>query len=196
MNKVHSEYVRADELIEKFCKNKITDSERPKFEERYIALWTDMNAFIEANDFEKKVVINEMSLAYMLVDYFEDVRRLKEYHEVKHINAIKIVAYTSYWFLRRQPLQLVSNDKSIVYVNERFILAYILNFLDASDECTILDRTEQTVQSYINLLFYYLKYRVNNPNAIEMILASFITGRVYQDAGKEKGLEERLGRFE
>lgn len=54
MNKVHSEYVRANELIENFCKNKITDSERPKFEERCIALLTDMDAFIEANGFEKK----------------------------------------------------------------------------------------------------------------------------------------------
>lgn len=196
MNNVHSEYNRAEELLKLFGRKNIDDREVSKFVERYSTLLTDIKTFIKMNEFEEKVVINEMSLAYMLVDYFEDVRRLKDYHEVQHINAIKIVSYTSYWFLRRKPIELLKNDKDIVYVNERFVLAYILNFLDASDKDALIDREERTLQSFIDMLFYYLKYRVNNANAIEMIIASFIAGRVRQDNSREKGLEERLGKFE
>ena len=86
MDSIHSNYLDAEQELKDYITNN-------KFRDRYESLLMDMNHFIQMNDLTDIVVVNEMVLAYALIDYFEDVKRLKYFHSVDHINAIKIVSY-------------------------------------------------------------------------------------------------------
>ena len=144
-----------------------------------------MNKFIDVSGLTDKVSVNEMALGYLLIDYFEDVKRLKEFHHVQHINSIKIVSYMSFWLLRRKPLQLKSQEKSLIYINERFVLSYILDFLSNDDKGHILLRKNIGLNSFCETLLYFLKYRVTDPGSIEMFIMSFFAGQIYQETSED-----------
>ena len=171
---IHSQYERPQELIDKFC-----GGHDEKFVRRYAAIHADMLDYIEKSGYEGKVFINDMVLGYALVDYFEDIRRLKDFHHVPHINSIKLVAYMAYWLLRRRPLQVSGNEKELLYVNERFVLAYVLEFLD-DGQTHILERENDGLKSFTESLFYFFKFRQFNAQALEMIILAFFAGQVYQ----------------
>lgn len=152
-----------------------------RYKSRYAALYNDIVKYIKASKFDEKVVLNKYSLSCMLVDYFMDIGRLKEFHRIDHINSIKIVAYVSYWFLRRKPIQVLAYDDDLLYVNEKFITLYILDFLMNNERGNILDRTERGLEAFRNQLLYYFKYRRFDAQNIEMILMSFFSGQIYEN---------------
>lgn len=187
MNNVHSEFVKADSILKDFAKT------NDKFEQRFVSLLGDINVFINEAGLNGKIIVNELALGYMLVDYFEDIRRLKTFHGIEHVNSIKIVAYTSYWFLRRKPLQITGQEKELIYINERFILAYIMEFLSGDSEQPLLLRENKGLKSFSESLFYYLKYRINGANGLEMILTAFFAGQIYQE--KDKDISDILAKY-
>lgn len=174
MNKIAADFVVPKELIEQ-----VVDKDA-KFEKRFASLLKDMNEFIDANGITGKVKVNHYALCYALVDYFEDIRRLKLFHNIEHINNEKIVAYTSYWLLQRKPIQLLDEDMDLLYVNERFVLAYISDFISTEEKKSVLLRQESGMRAFKETLFYFLKYRVANANMIELAIISFFAGRIYQ----------------
>lgn len=187
MNSVVAKFLRADKILEAFAKN------NDKFVNRYAAILSEMETFIKASDIEGKVKVNELTLGYALLDYFEDIRRLKEFHKLEHINNIKIVAYMSYWILNRKPIQVIEMDKKLVYVNERFVLAYILNFLGDTED-HILERSNLGLKSFSETFFYFLKYRLVSANSLEMVLMAFFAGRIYQE--KDEDISDKLAKYE
>lgn len=187
MNNVHSEFIKADLLLEDFARK------NDKFEQRFESLLDDMNMFINEAGLNGKVVVNELALGYMLVDYFEDIRRLKAFHGIEHVNSIKIVAYTSYWFLRRKPMQVLGQEKELIYINERFILAYILEFLSGNYNPPLILRENKGLKSFSESLFYYLKYRISGANGLEMILTAFFAGQIYQE--KDRDISDILAKY-
>ena len=152
-----------------------------KYKERYAALLSNIEKYIGTLKCPSdSVSINKFSLSCMLIDYFIDVSRLKDFHKIQHINSIKIVAYTSYWFLRRKPIQINSDEDRLLYANEKFITLYILDFLMSEKNGNILTRKEKGLQIFNKQLLYYLKYRPIDPQGIEMMLLSFFAGQIYQ----------------
>ena len=187
MNSVRAEYIRANRVIEEFVE------QSDKFKERYVSLLEDMDTFIRASGMNDEVVVNELSLGYALLDYFEDIRRLKQFHNVDHVNSVKIVAYISYWLLRRKPIQLKETaHKQALYINEKFVLAYILAFLSGTNKTHILDRSLDGLDAFAESLLYHLKYRAISSNSIEQIITAFFAGQIYQE--KEKDLSSELGK--
>lgn len=150
-----------------------------RFQKRFEALKSDMQHYIDKSGFSTKVTINNLVLGCALLDYFEDIRRLKEFHQIPHVNSIKIMSYLSYWLLRRKPLQILEPDINTVYANERFVLSLILEFL-GDDYDSVLMRPEKGIDVFIESLLYYFKYRQYNAQDIEMIVIAFFAGRVYQ----------------
>lgn len=190
MNSMHSEFVRANNILNNFVKKS------SKFENRFISLQEDMTSFIEANNLMDKVFIDSVILGYVLVDYFEDVRRLKEFHNVRHINAVRVTAYTAYWLLRRKPIQVKpgNEDRELVFINERFVLAYILSFLSNYDKGEFFSEDKSGLRSYADSLFYFLKYRFTSANALELAIMSFFSGQIYQEDSED--ISEKLGKYE
>ena len=175
MNTISQHYEPPQELLSEFC-----DPSDEKFLHRYSTIYADMRAYINASGFQEKVYINELSLGYALTDYFEDIRRLKDFHHISHINSIKLVSYMAYWLLRRQPIQITGVDKELLYVNERFVLAYVLEFLSDTKKPNILMRENAGLEAFSESLFYFFKYRYFDAKGIEMIIMAFFAGQIYQ----------------
>ena len=175
MNSIHSEFIKADKLLSEFV------DKNDKFTSRFTALLEDMNAYIQNSNYKDKVFVNELILGYALVDYFEDIRRLKIFHNVKHINNVKIIAYISYWLLRRKPIQVLEQKKELIYVNEKFVLAYILDSLSREEKGNILLRNNKGLESFRESLLYFLKYRYTSATSLEMMIMAFYSGEIYQE---------------
>lgn len=179
MNSSHSKYERPVELAKEFIHRD------DKFKSRYTSIYSDMLTYISFSGYIGKVQINELILGFALVDYFEDISRLKAFHDLPHINSIKLVSYLSFWLLRRKPLQVLENNRDLLYVNERFVLAYILEFLSDKSHGSILTRENSGLQSFSDSLFYFFKYRHFDAQDIEMIITAFFAGQVYQSVDKD-----------
>lgn len=174
MNTVYSDYRFPEELFQEYVKK------TPKFRNHYEALLQMMVAFITECGYLETVRIDTFGLGYALVDYFEDVRRLKEYHKCEHINSIKITAYLSYWLVKRHVITPTKNDKGLLYINETFVLSFITSFLETLEKGNLLESKKRGIESFRQTLFYYLKYRLHDARDIEMIITAFFAGRVYE----------------
>lgn len=179
MDNIHSEYRIPFEILNDYC------GKNNKFKDRFISLSDNINKYISDSQIKDKVVFNELILGYALIDYFEDISRLKLFHKVEHINAIKVVSYTSYWLLRRKPIQVLVPDKDLIYTNELFVVAYILDFISSDEKKYILERDDVGIKSFAESLLYFLKYRVVTAQSIEMIILSFFGGQIYQETSTD-----------
>lgn len=180
MNSVHSEFKFPEEIYKKYVKT-------GKFNSRMEALLTQMQTFIDMLDASDKVCVNEMVLGCALIDYYADILRMKTFHDMPHSNSVKIVSYLSYWLLRRRPIQINVPDNELIYINERFVLAYILDYLELKENGKILERDNKGLNSFCEELFYYLKYRDVSPKSIELMLMAFFAGQIYQEKNYDLG---------
>jgi len=133
----------------------INEFGREKIEKRLEMLLDILKNFIDKFNYKDKVKINELTLIHTVFDYFADISRLKSFHHIEKVNKVKILAYESYWFLRRKPLQQLENNEEILYVNERFILTRIIEFLtDEKDKENLLlhEKKMRFFQRYFVLL--------------------------------------------
>lgn len=163
-------------LLEEFGEDKITN--------RYSTIYSYLEDYINRHDLAEKVIISESLLNQMIIDYFVDVFRLKEFHNINKINPTKIHAYSAYWLLKRKPIQIIApaeNSVELTFVNERFVCGYVLRFLTNLDyDVAILNEKKQEYIEFVDNLMYFFQYRVNTPQMIETLLSSFQAGRALQ----------------
>lgn len=183
MRNLRFEYVPCDDIIDFFGKDKI--------QRRFDAVYEEMELFLEQNGLHGKVVINRMLLSTAIIDYFNDIKRIKDFHEqIERTNSEKVIAYTSYWLLQRNPLQVSDGDaikdRRLATLNERFVLQYICNYLSArlcGDH--IFARSNEGLKNFSKLLLYYLIYRMHNAQSLEMIISAFMAGQIYERVDKD-----------
>ena len=161
-------------LLDEFGEDKISD--------RCDWLRNCMLTFIKHNGLEEKVSISERVLYHVIIDYFVDIQRLKEFQNIKVTNRYKIFAYTTYWILRHKPLQIVGDiSENEVFVNEKFCSDLIQSFLfDNPDSVPILQDSKDSIIEFVDTMLYYFKYRDVTPKCIELMLIAFEAGRGYQ----------------
>jgi hypothetical protein len=122
LDSIESLYVNYEGIVKQFGKEVI--------ENRFNVFLEMMNNFIkQLNIDENKVNVNDYILMHSLLCYFSDVQRLKEFHDIERTNEYKITAYESYWILQRKPIQITAKDEKLIYLNEKFVVSYILSFL-------------------------------------------------------------------
>ena len=80
-----------------------------KIKERFVFLLKTAKRFLENLGIEQYVVINENIVEEIVVDYFADIKRLKDFHEIEKTESCKVGAYTAYWIYKRKPLHLKEN---------------------------------------------------------------------------------------
>ena len=176
------EYLNCQDLIEIFGPQKLT--------ERYDAVYEAAIKFIEANDLQEIVYVNKCILANAIIDYFNDIKRIKNFHKkIEKVNSQKVMAYLSYWFLRRKPIQIkdeTTDIRKISFINEQFILNYIFTYLSVRKRNKhILLRTNPGLQNFSKSMLYYLIYRLRDPQSFEMILTSFMAGQIYENTEED-----------
>ena len=149
-----------------------------EFKSRFEQIEKSAEDFIKESGFEKTVYCNERILAQLLLDYYSDIERLKDFHSIKRVRTEKIFAYTIAWIIRRKPLQYKDNsvEEKDVFVNERFAAYLLLNECMCCGKEFVLPEHKKDLDEYIDLLFYYFKYRECNPQTIELAISSFKMG--------------------
>lgn len=134
-----------------------------------------------------KIEISEQLLKQSLIDAFDDLLRLTDYHPTKAPNPIKKMSYIVYWLMRHKPIRLISeeivtNEKMsdmartrFLFINEEFGVKLLINaaFMGKKEKqvCEhIRDEAEKQLKYFKRFLLYYLVYRMDSPKALEAMI--------------------------
>ena len=156
----------------------ISDMGLDNYKDRLEQLKKTAEEFIVASKFEDTVYCNIRILAQVLLDYIADIGRLKEFHDIKKVRSEKINAYLIAWIVRRKPLQYKVNSKMErdIFVNERFATYLMLSEALCCGQNLIDQAHYEDYGEYIKLILYYFKYRMCDPQVIELAITSFKMG--------------------
>ena len=146
-------------------------------------LYDLLQDYIEIKGLGDRVDISEDILKHVLIDYFVDIDRLKEFADISKANDSKIYAYTCFWMLRHKPLQVknMSDCQDLVFVNEDFVANLLRGYLFSNPEnVPIMNNVREDVDNFVSTLVYYFKYRDYSAKSIEMIILAFGAGKGYQ----------------
>lgn len=193
MGKIESLYEDYKDICQEFGEDVI----RERFQNFCVAY----EEFISNNRLNGKVQLNTRTLLHAILDYFTDISRLKSFHKIRRTNSFKVTAYEVSWLLRRKPLQILQDDiEELVYVNEKFVLSYIMNYftqLIGYDFLSELkEKNERAVKGYINSLYYYLKYRNCNSQTLEFALLSVAAGIAATNCELSKEMQNSFSEYE
>lgn len=177
MKFIASEYTNYEGIVKRVGIDRI--------ENRYKFIYEEMTSFIGRLNAKERLIINERVLMHSVLEYYEDIEKVKNAHELEHTNSPKVMAYLTYWILRRQPIQILTqedNDENLVFANEKFALTMLMSFMTRGSETKSLVKDNLKVyKAFLNSFFYYLKFRKPDAQAIEMILLSFNTGKIFSE---------------
>ncbi|EMO20752.1 hypothetical protein LEP1GSC168_0015 [Leptospira santarosai str. HAI134] len=142
--------------------------------------------FIKSRNLEGKVFVSELLIQEILLDYFSDIKRLKDFHQIEKTNSQKIASFTTYWVFRRKPLQIkndlieeVAQEKKefLKQVNEWFACALYLAIL--YDRSKTPSDTGPAYRRFIKNFNYFLIYRYVSPQALELVADALETESMY-----------------
>jgi hypothetical protein len=162
-------------LIEKFPKEKISS--------RFDYVNNLLEDYIVQNGYENRLIVPQNIVEHIIIDYFVDIDRLKEFSDIKKTNEIKIYAYLAYWMLRHKPLQIVGDDgqDDLVFVNEEFVTDFLCSFLFSNPaNVPYIEEQKKIIDDFVKTLSYHLAYRNYSAQNIELMLLAFQAGRGYQ----------------
>ncbi len=174
MNNIENTYINYDELVTK-VKQEVIES-------RIKQISQEMIDFLKVYQLEEIAYIHQMALTHAIMDYFSDIQRLKDYQRIEHINDIKIKAYETFWLLQRKPIQLKKQleDDRFLYVNEKFVMTRLTSFLlEENINKPIVGKERIAFTNFLNTLYYYLKFRKCDAQAIELMLLAFKAGHMF-----------------
>ncbi|MCM1466577.1 MAG: hypothetical protein NC086_00405 [Alistipes sp.] len=156
------------------------------FEARFDELVKQIQVFLEEAKYDDSVQLNERILYHVLLDFYSDIERLKDFHGIVNVKTDKIIAYLLSWFIRRKPIQITecSKDEKDIFVNERFACTLLINECLSDKSIGEIDTRLDDFKldyykRYVELLLYYFKYRAVNPQVIELVIESFKVGRLF-----------------
>lgn len=155
----------------------LTKFEEKVIKERYNYMEQRATAFIKKSNLEKDVYLNHNSLNVVILDYFADLARLKDFEGIERTNKNKITAFMSYWWLRRKPIQIKTDgieNEDLVYINEKFISTLISkDFMYTNTKKTM---SNDQCDKCLEHIYYHLKYRVYTAQTLELMLMAADTG--------------------
>lgn len=137
-----------------------------------------MQKAIESLGLEDIIWIDEDRLGKAVIDYFEDIDRLKEFEGIERISVSKIYAYEAYWVIKRKPLcarENVAADGRLTFINE-IVCAGILITLMYCEVNQKPPTSDENVSRFYDLLLYNLKYRDFTQKTLELMIEAFFLG--------------------
>lgn len=165
---------------------------KEKFQHTYNTIYTAAHEYaVQMNKMVEKrisrsveIVISEQLLKQSLIDAFDDLLRLKNYHPTDEPNPIKEMAYIVYWLLKHKPIHLISEDivlnnqlsdmarTRLLFVNEEFGVKLLLNSAfegrQPKDQCSHMHaEANKQLKYFKHFLLYYLVYRLDSPKSLE-----------------------------
>ena len=133
------------------------------------------------------IVVSDQLLKQSLIDAFDDLLRLTNYHPTDEPNPIKEMAYIVYWLVKRKPIWLSSEETVMnsklsnlartkyLFLNEALGVKLLINaaFSGKKQKSSCIhmkDEAEQQLKRFERYLLYYLIYRLNSPKELEAII--------------------------
>lgn len=151
-----------------------------KVEDRYRYIYEKMNEYIKARNLEGRLIIHEGLLQQAVMDYFVDIYRLKTFHHLERIDTNKMIAYETYWILRRKPIisGRKEKDMKLLFANEGFLTMLMAHeIMESFDEEPFTEREEEYFLDFLKHLNYHMKYRSVDKQELELMLYAFKTGK-------------------
>ncbi len=162
-------------LIDEFSAEKISS--------RYSYIENLISDFINKEEIADKVVIDENNLNHMVMDYFADICRLKQFHNIERINEDKITSYTIYWLLKRRVIQVTEDFEESTFINEKLVLSILQSYLLREDYAKIVPREHKiNTDAFYKNFFYSCKYRNIDQQMLELLIIAYRAGRSFQYA--------------
>jgi len=161
----------------------LTKFTEEKIKSRYECLFELLATYLKRKKLEERICIVPAILDHVVVDYFVDIYRLKDFQGMSLVNDTKIMAYTAFWLLRHKPLQILDTENAdeLVYVNEDAVGEILRTQLFKDPEDTvILPEKAERIDDFINTMKYFFQYRLYTAQNIELMLMAFSAGRDYQ----------------
>jgi hypothetical protein len=144
---------------------------------RYIGILRRINTFINVKNVGRNIRIDTDLLKRAVIDYFVDITRIKEFHEIPEVNREKIYGYLSYWLLKRKPIQVLSPFSGSGFINELFVTSYLVtNILSEKNIGNDIYGANKAFYKFQELLYYNLKYRPVSQQSIELMVGAFFCG--------------------
>lgn len=149
-----------------------------KVQERIEELLEKVQCFLNSGAVEKSsLYVSDDLVTHVVMDYFTDIKRLKNFHPIERTNEYKILAYELFWWLRRKPIQVVSSCKEdSIFVNEKFAVSMVIDFFAEEVQQVSSEIGVKSVNSFYDTLYYYFKYRHYTAQDIEMVLLAYKAG--------------------
>jgi len=146
------------------------------FRDRINALNERLESFVNAQC-AGKAEVSGKNLAFALIAYFDDIERIKRFHQITRVNEIKIHAYTAFWILRKKPLQVLQEFEESEAINELFVTTYLMDFILKDKTGIVLtDAEKKQFDELPKNIYYTFKYRHYDAQSIELMLISFLAG--------------------
>ncbi len=184
-------YLVFKDIDEWFASNQL----KSKFQDTYNTIYSAAHEFaLHMNDMMQKKVagtanisISEILLKQALIDAFDDLSRLTNYHPTKNPNPIKEMSYIAYWLVHHKPIRLVNEDiissdnlsdiarMRLLFINEEFCVKLLMNSAFEGKEekgisCPMVEEGKKQLMYYKRYLLYYLVYRLDSPKSLEAMI--------------------------
>ena len=144
---------------------------------RFRDLLRYLQKFITVKKIAQSIKIDMDLLKKAVIDYFVDIVRIKEFHNIQQTRTEKIYGYMSYWLLKRKPIQVTKEFEGCFFINETFVLAYLFNGMFAEKGITCKESTNKNaLDEYKILCHYNLKYRQVTQQSLELMIKAFYSG--------------------
>lgn len=153
-----------------------------KIQSRYAWVYDLMLDYLRAEKIQDVVYISEDVLNHVIIDYFVDIYRLKEFQDIETTHDSKIYAYLIAWIIRHKPLQIPNeNAEKYAFINEMFSAELLKSYLFKNPKnVSIVNTSREDMDNFVDTLLYFFKYREYSAKSIEMIILAFEAGRAYQ----------------
>lgn len=145
--------------------------------ERFQNLLDQMQEVLIKMGIIDQVSINTDLLGKAVVDYFEDIDRLKEFEGISRVNVDKIYSYETFWLLRRHPIQIIDQNigEKFWYINEKVCIAIMIPKM-FEEMGIIMTAKNPRFESFLDLMYYNFKYRIFTQQSLEFMVEAFFCG--------------------
>ena len=86
-----------------------------KLKKRFSLIFAAARDFVKCRELEDYVFIDQLAIKEFIVDYFSDILRLKDFHDIEKTNPTKVASYTAYWIQKRKPLNIIKKIPPEIY---------------------------------------------------------------------------------
>jgi len=160
------------ENIDKYLSDANFDNDR--IAQRFRKTLKAIYDFLNVKGVARSVVIDYSLLKTATLDYFVDIARIEDYHDIDKINFAKIYGYMAYWLLKRKPLLVKTPFQGSEFVNELFVATFLISNMLSEKHLRKEDCSRNAkFNEFQSLLFYNLKYRPVYQQSLELMIEAF-----------------------